>query len=83
MHWSEYLEWGSGTRPRDKPKGEHEGGAGGAPPPQDSRPTHIGDIGLGLGYLGYGFGIGLFGIQVWDWVIWDLGYLGYGFWDLG
>ena len=38
-------------------------------------------------YLGYRFGIGLFGIQVWDWVIWDtglgLGYLGYRFWDLG
>ena len=49
-----------------------QGGAGGRSPPQDSIPTHIWDIGLGfglfgiqvwdLGYLGYRFGIGLFGI---------------------
>ena len=43
-----------------------QGGAGGrgAQPPQDSIPTHIWDI---------GFGIGVFGIQVLDLVICDIG----------
>ena len=57
--------------PRDA-RGRGAGGAGGAQPPrrgvwgaqppQDSIPTHTWDIGLGLGYLGYRPGIGLFGI---------------------
>ena len=50
------MQGGAGGR---SPPG---GGSGGAQPPQDSIPTHIWDIGLGLGYLGYRSGIGLFGI---------------------
>ena len=53
------MQGGAGGR---SPPG---GGSGGAQPPQDSIPTHIWDIGLGLGYLGYRF---------WDWVIWDIGF---------
>ena len=45
----------------------------------------FGDIGWGSGYLGYRFGIGLFGIWVGYWVIWDISFglrhLGYEFWD--
>ena len=33
--------------------------------------------------MGYRFGIGLYGIQVWDWVLWhiglELGFMGYRF----
>ena len=41
------------------------------------------DKGLGLGHMGYRFGIGFYGIYVWDWVLWDiglgLGSMGYSF----
>ena len=43
-------------------------------PLKDSIPTHIWDI---------GFGIGLFGIQVWDSVIWDIGFGIWDIWDIG
>ena len=40
-------------------------------------------ISLRLGFLGYRFGIGFYGIEVWDCVLWDkglgLGSMGYGF----
>ena len=29
-------------------------------------------IGLRLGYIGYRFGIAFYGIQVWDWTLWDI-----------
>ena len=32
--------------------------------------------------MGYRFGIGSYGISVWDWVLWDIG-LGFGSWDIG
>ena len=51
-----------------------QGGSGEPQPPHDSIPTRIWDIGCG---------IGLFGIQVWDWVIWDIGFGIWGIWDIG
>ena len=46
--------------------------------PELAAQSFVLDMGFGLGYMGYRFGIGLNGIQVWDWVIWDIG-LGLGF----
>ena len=48
------------------------------------------DIGFGVAFMGYRFGLGSCGIQVWDWVLWDIGLglglgdrgLGLCFWDL-
>ena len=48
-------------------------GGGGTAPPE----CHT------YAYLGYRFGIGLFGIQVWDWVIWDIAFGIWVIWDIG